>query len=111
MNRKRLAYRPVFLQNLCDFWFYAKDAEDKLALLVIFAPLGLKWLDRVTVKGDEGAERAARCLLRLMRSYAHWEHLGSNLGALKDIVQLHKRLNGLVGRGDRHGEAAPVNFA
>jgi hypothetical protein len=96
MNQPNIAYRPIFLQNLCASWFYSRDVEGKLETLLAFAPTALKWLDRTNVKGDGNNERSARVLLALLRRFAHWEHLQGDLGALKDLVQLHKRLQGLM---------------
>jgi hypothetical protein len=99
-NRERLAYRPIFLQNFCDLWATCEDIPiAKLVLLKFFAPLGLKWLDSTNVKDNPEAERSAKCLLRLMRRFAAWEHL-VGAGSLLPVVQLHKRLNGLVTRGN-----------
>jgi len=97
-NRERLSYRPIFLQNFCDLWdLCGKDVQTKLDVLMLFAPLGLKWLDRTSIKDNPDAQRSAKCLLRIMRRYCHWEHI-VDAGGLKDVVQLHKRLYGLVGQ-------------
>lgn len=99
--REGLSYRPVFLQNFCDLWYLAGAEEqpsaDRIRLLGYFAPIALRWLDRTKVSADRDAQRSAKVLLRLVSKLADWSKLEGDLGGLRDIVQLHKRLSGLVG--------------
>jgi hypothetical protein len=85
---------PVFLRNMSDLWGMCRDAEDRVAVLVLFAPIANRWLDRTAVKGDADALRVVRCLRELLRQVADWSEL-QGAGALHEIVRLDKRLGGL----------------
>lgn len=95
-GRDRLMYRPIVLQNFCDFWYLGSNA-DRIALLAYVAPLMNRWLDRSKVVGDAGAMRSALLMLRLMRRLADWSEFNAPLGGLAEIVKLYKRLSGLTG--------------
>jgi len=94
-GRDRLLYRPIFLRNLCDFWAMCGGAEDRLAVLFIFAPLALRWMDATRIVGNRDAERSATVLRRILRLYAKWDELVGDAGSLQNIVQLDKRLKGV----------------
>ena len=95
-GRPRLMYRPPWLYNFCDFWFLAETADEQLGLLQQFSKYALKWLNNTQVKGNPEAERAALCMYRVMRRFAHFEHLQKPYGRLCRIIRLHRRLAGLV---------------
>lgn len=95
-GRDRLAYRPVWMQNFFDMWFAAANVDEKIGLMLFYAPLGLRWLNRVRVSDDPAAQRAALACFRVLNRFAVWNHLHEPYGALREIVQLNKRLRGLV---------------
>lgn len=100
-NQARTYYRPIFLQNICAFWWLARSLRfarpAQFDILVAFGSrLGNKWLDETMVKGNPDVERSALLLYRLIRKIAAWDQLVEPFGGLAETVKLHKRLSGIL---------------
>lgn len=73
-----------------------QTVKERLEVLVLAAPWGNHWLDRVHVVGDTEATASAKGALDVYGSFADWGLLTQPLGVLADTKLLHKRLKGLV---------------
>lgn len=85
---------PVWFLNMCA----VTDWQDPQRIydMAYFSPFILRWLDQTKVKGNPDQECIARVIGRLWRRFGDFSKVQPPFGGLKDVIQVDRRIRGLV---------------